>query len=265
MASKSVARKCASGICTALADDVAVIEARLAARPVTLGGHPSWSGTAPRSFERARPIENARPFVPTHSRPAFGKGHAYHGPAAMAFGGYGYPAPVPAHQVRRSIDSAYVEADFNFFRSHRFGIDALNVCYWGNGSRKGNHPCLENVIALTRELDRRGAEWMAFWDPFNPKRFSQPGEARRWEQLMRNDPERQIQVEGMKGDLACLMYASKPSPSGLPAILITDDKYRDHAATLNFPIASDRRRFLPGTKVNGELWFPTVQWAIKVI
>lgn len=253
LAAKAIARKCAGGQFPSVAQDVVELEARLVGGAGTSVPDPqfaqrnaSWSGTASRVFSHV-------PHAPSHV------------PYAADFG----PCPGSRHRPARMMsatfrDPAMVEVDASYFRTHRFAIDALNIAYLGNGHKKGNHPVLANVIALTRELDRRGAEWMCFWDPFNPNRFVKPGEARRWEQLMHGDPQRQIQVEGMKADLAVLMYASKPTPSGLPAMMVTDDQYRDHAAALNFPIASDKSRFLCGTKVGNELWFPSIQWWITV-
>lgn len=239
LAAKSIARKVKVDEFSPLKDDLAEIEARLMAPPPRVS---TWTGTAPRSFtahrtfSAPRSFTNSRSFAPTRS--------------------YAQPKPV------RAADPAYVTADTAFFRSHRFVIDALNVCYLGNGNKKGDHPVLSNIVAVTRELDRMGAEWSCFWDPFNSNRFVKPGERRLWERLM-NDP-RHVQVNGMKADLAVLMAASKPSRSGRAAILITNDKYRSEALAYNFPIAFQPDRFLRGTKVGDEIWFPAVQWVVKV-
>lgn len=239
LAAKSIARKVKVDEFSPLKDDLAEIEARLMAPPPRVS---TWTGTATRSFtahrtfSAPRSFTNSRSFAPTRS--------------------YAQPKPV------RAADPAYVTADTAFFRSHRFVIDALNVCYFGNGNKKGNHPVLANIVAVTRELDRMGAEWVCFWDPFNSNRFVKPEERRLWERLM-NDP-RHVQVKGMKADLAVLMAASKPSRSGRAAILITNDKYRSEALAYNFPIAFQPDRFLRGTKVGDEIWFPAVQWVVKV-
>lgn len=252
LAAKSIARKIDSGEFPSLATDIAEIESRLGVGRQTYGRSMPWSGTAP--FAQGYGQDSHRVGFVGHARP-----RAFTGATCTRS-----TAPARRPMMRRPYDCMFVGVDEKLFRNHRFVIDAMNIAYLGNGNRKGNHPNLANVIAVCRELDRHSAEWQCFWDPFNPNRFVKPGECRRWEQLMRNDPHRQIQVEGMKADLAVLMAASKPSISGLPALIITDDKYRDHAQTLNYPIASDQKRFLRATKVNDEIWIPSVNWSIAV-
>ena len=260
LAAKSIARKLGSGLYADLEQAVAAIRSRSVQQTshASSGGNtrqthgaPSYGGVAlqPHRFHVPRQFQS-RFHYGFQTGPNYGNPHSFGNGVRVPgqFGGNG---------------TIVGGGDDSFFRNHRFVIDALNVCYLGNDHKKANHPCLANMIALTRDLDRRGAEWQAFWDPFNSNRFVQPGEANRFDLLMHNDP-RHVQVVGMKADLAVLMAASKPSPSGLPSLILTNDFYRDAAAS-NFPIAQDQSRFLRATKVGNEIWFPSANcWCVTI-
>ena len=149
--------------------------------------------------------------------------------------------------------SASVTADGDaYFRDHVFYVDGSNMLWWD--SRNGLQ--LDIVLSFARELKARGADYRVFFDasaPYKLREKGRPGDERRYEEILRQRPDRFVQVPaGTEADAFILMNADGNARS----VVVSQDLFRDRAEV--YPWVRNPSRHLTGMALDGALLFPAI-------
>ena len=151
-----------------------------------------------------------------------------------------------------SVSAPATAAGGDYFRDHVFYIDGSNLLWWD--SRNGLR--LDIVLSLARELKARGADYRVFFDASAPHKLREkgrPGDERRYEEILRQRPDRFVQVPaGTEADAFILMKADRDAR----AVVVSQDRFRDREAI--YPWVRDPARCLTGMALDGMLLFPKI-------
>jgi len=149
--------------------------------------------------------------------------------------------------------SASESADVgDYFRDHVFYVDGSNMLWWD--SRNGLQ--LDVVLSFARELKARGADYRVFFDASAPHKLREkghPGDERRYEEILRQRPDRFVQVPaGTEADAFILMNADGNARS----VVVSQDLFRDRVDV--YPWVRNPSRHLTGMALDGALLFPAI-------
>lgn len=129
-------------------------------------------------------------------------------------------------------------------------VDGTNVCFW-NGKNKA--ASLTPVLALAKALDAERADWQMCFDASTRHHLAKQrrGDDAAYEELLRARPERFAEAPaGIRADIFLLEAADADGR----ALIITQDRYRDHEA--RYPFVRDAKRVYRGGVFHGQLCVP---------
>lgn len=133
-------------------------------------------------------------------------------------------------------------------------LDASNILYWDN-----NTPKLDCVLALTRELEAKGAKYIAVFDASGRHMLKTVAERQHLEALFQSDPEHFTQVPaGSRTDDFLLMRATR----NMNSVIITNDNFRDHQR--NYPWVADKSRVVRGMALIDTIYIPKLNLQIPL-
>lgn len=138
--------------------------------------------------------------------------------------------------------------------SQVFLLDGTNILHWDS---KRSGLTLHWLLLITRGLSARGHRWQVFFDASTPYRV-RPEERKKYDALLRCDPEHFIQVPaGTRADDFLLVSADSMPGS----LILSNDRYNDHVS--KYPWVKDHSRIIPGMVLNGFVFFPKLSLKIS--
>ena len=135
-------------------------------------------------------------------------------------------------------------------------LDGSNIIHWNdmmNGVR------LQNVLALINEIKARNMDYIVFFDA-SARHQMVPGDAAKYEHLLKNDPEhfRQVPAKNQADDF--ILHLADITPE---STIISGDTYHQYENQYVW-LKGHTKRVVSGMVFGNEIFIPKLSWSIPI-